>query len=103
MSLDERHLFLSAAADGLTAKVMRLLDVHHQLGSVERSSRLVDSVTLVCVAAASVYCTCGNRYRCYAVILVGRTALYDHRLQLRPHHLRQHHCLSQQKYRASTP
>ena len=105
MSLDDCLLFLSAAADGLTAKAMHLLGVHHRLSSKEHSSQPLDSVTLVCVAVvASDDCTDGNHCRCCAVTLAGRTALYDHHLRPRPPpHLRLHHFLSQQKYRASTP
>ena len=86
---------------------MHLRDVHHRLSSEERSSRLVDSVTLVCAVAIAVSvsddCTDGSHYRWCVAILVGRTALYDHLPQPRLLHLRLHHCPSQQKYRASTP
>ena len=63
----------------------------------------MNSVTLVCVAAACDDCTVGNHYRSCVVALAGRTALYDHRLQPHLLHLRLHHCPSLQKYRASTP
>ena len=105
MSLDDCLLFLSAVAAGdLTFEAVHLLGVHHRSSSIERSSQPLDSVTLVCVAVAFDDCTDGNHCRCCAVTLAGRTALYDHHLRPRPPpHLRLHHFLSQQKYRASTP
>ena len=86
---------------------MHLQDVHHRSSSEERSSQIVDSVTLVCAVASAVFvsddCTNGSHYRCCVAILDGRTALYDHLPQPRLLHQRLHHCPSQQKYRAFIP